>query len=81
MHQRSGPALIAATVSSGRVFQVLRRAVLFSDPNYLDDLTHQVYDVAPDGKHFVMVRNLGSANHLTVTLNQFRNLSSRASGR
>jgi eukaryotic-like serine/threonine-protein kinase len=79
---RSGPALIAAAVSSGqgRVFQVIRRAVLFSDPNFLDDLTHQVYDVSPDAKHFVMVRNLGSANHLTVTLNQFRNLPSRASG-
>ncbi|MGH7693495.1 MAG: protein kinase domain-containing protein, partial [Gemmatimonadaceae bacterium] len=80
---RSGPALIAATVSSGqgrgRVFQVVRRAVLFSDPNFLDDLTHQVYDVSPDAKHFVMVRNLGSANHLTVTLNQFQNLPSRAS--
>jgi serine/threonine-protein kinase len=76
---RSGPALIAATVSSarGQVLQVLRRAMLFSDPNYRADLTHQGYDVAPDGKHFVMVRNLGSANHLTVTLNQFRNLPSR----
>ena len=77
---RSGPVLIAATVSSGRVFQVIRRATLFSDPNYRADLTHQVYDVAADGKHFVMARNLGSANHLTVTLNQFRNLPSRASG-
>jgi Tol biopolymer transport system component len=71
---RSGPALLAATVRPGPVFGVLRRTLLFSDPNYLADLTHQVYDVAPDGRHFLMVRNLGGTSHLTVTLNQFRNL-------
>ena len=71
---RSGPALLAATVRLGSVFGVLRRTLLFSDRNYLADLTHQVYDVAPDGRHFLMVRNQGGTSHLTVTLNQFRNL-------
>jgi len=71
---RSGAALLAATVRPGPVFGVLRRTLLFSDRNYLADLTHQVYDVAPDGRHFLMVRNLGGTSHLTVTLNQFRNL-------
>ena len=75
---RSGPALLAATVRPGSVFGVLRRTVLFSDPNYLADLTHQVYDVAPDGRHFLMLRNLVGTSHLTVTLNQFRNLGAAA---
>jgi hypothetical protein len=34
--------------------------------------------VAPDGRHFLMLRNLGGTSHLTVTLNQFRNLSALA---
>jgi serine/threonine-protein kinase len=72
---RSGPAMLAAAVRPGPVFAVLRRTVLFSEPNYLANLTHQVYDVTPDGRHFVMVRNLGGASRLTVTLNQFRNLA------
>jgi Tol biopolymer transport system component len=75
---RSGAALLAATVRPGPVFGVLRRTLLFSDRNYLADLTHQVYDVAPDGRHFLMLRNLGGTSHLTVTLNQFRNLSALA---
>ncbi|HJR36721.1 MAG TPA: protein kinase [Gemmatimonadales bacterium] len=76
---RSGPALLAATVRPGPVFGVLRRTLLFSDRNYLADLTHQVYDVAPDGRHFLMVRNQGGTSHLTVTLNQFRNLGAAPS--
>jgi hypothetical protein len=37
-----------------------------------------VYDVAPDGRHFLMLRNLVGTSHLTVTLNQFRNLGAAA---
>ena len=70
---RSGPALIGAAVHTGPVFEVLRRTELFSDPSYLADLTHQVYDAAPDGRHFVMVKNLGGASRLSVTLNLFGN--------
>jgi Tol biopolymer transport system component len=75
---RSGPALLAAAVRPGPVFGVLRRTLLFSDPNYLADLTHQVYDVTPDGRHFLMLRNFGGTSNLTVTLNQFRNLGAAA---
>jgi serine/threonine-protein kinase len=73
---RSGPLLIAAEVRAGPTFAVLRRTPLFSGASYEVDLTHQVYDVAPDGAHFVMVRNLGGTSHLTVTLHQFQNLGS-----
>ena len=76
---RSGPMLIAARVRAGATFEVLGRTQLFANAAYEVDLTHQVYDVAPDGQHFVMVRNLGSATHLTVTLHQFQNLGSRDS--
>jgi serine/threonine-protein kinase len=76
---RSGPMLIAARVRAGTTFEVLGRTQLFTDAAYEADLTHQVYDVAPDGQHFVMVRNVGSATHLTVTLHQFQNPGYRGS--
>jgi Tol biopolymer transport system component len=77
---RSGPVLLAATVRPGARFEVLRRTPLFSNANYTVDLTHQVYDVAPDGQHFLMVRNLGGASHLTVTLHLLEHLGPGGGG-
>jgi dipeptidyl aminopeptidase/acylaminoacyl peptidase len=71
---RRGPSLIAASVRAGPAFTVLGRTELFSNPEYEVDPTHANYDVAPDGRHFVMVRHVGGANALTVTLNLFANL-------
>jgi hypothetical protein len=50
------------------------RVLLFTGADYVTDQTHPVYDVAPDGRHFVMVRSLGGTSHLKVTLNLFQNL-------
>jgi Tol biopolymer transport system component len=77
---RNGPMLLAAEVRTGPAFQVLRRTQLFSNGDYLSDPTHAGYDVAPDGRHFVMVRNLGGTSRLTVTLNRFQNLGPGRSG-
>jgi Tol biopolymer transport system component len=71
---RNGPALIAAQVQTGSGVEVVRRSTLLSEPAYVTDLTHRVYDVMPDGRHFVFIRNLAGVNHLTVTLNRFQNL-------
>ena len=71
---RSGPVMLAAQVRAGTTFEVLRRTPLFSNADYLADPTHAGYDVAPDGAHFAMVRNVGGASLLTVTLNLFQNL-------
>ena len=71
---RSGPKLIAAAVSTTGMFDVRRRTLLFSDGDLEGDPTHQGYDVASDGQHFVMVKRLGSASLLTVTLHQFQHL-------
>ena len=71
---RHGPGLIAASVRGGTVFTVISRTELFSDPDYEVDPTHANYDVAPDGRHFAMVRHVGGANALTVTLNLFATL-------
>jgi len=71
---RSGPSLIAAEVRARPPFEVLRRTVLFANGDYVSDPTHQGYDVAPDGAHFVMVRDLGGESHLMVMLHLLENL-------
>jgi eukaryotic-like serine/threonine-protein kinase len=71
---RNGPALIAARLETKAGVEVLHRSTLFADPAYVTDLTHRVYDVMPDGRRFVLVRNLTGTSHLTVTLNRFQNL-------
>ena len=76
----TGPKLLAAEVRVGTGFEVVRRTMLFSNSDYEGDPTHAGYDVAPDGVHFVMVRNLGGASFFTVTLNQFVNLTGRDAG-
>ena len=77
---RNGPALVAAAVRAGTTFEILRRTTLFSNGDYAADPTHPGYDVTSDGRHFVMVRNLGGASRLTVTLHAFANLGSANSG-
>jgi serine/threonine-protein kinase len=71
---RSGSTLIAAQTRTGPAFEVLRRTPLFTNRDYAVDLTHQVYDVSPDGQHFVMIKNLGGARRLSVILHAFENL-------
>jgi Tol biopolymer transport system component len=71
---RNGPAMIAAQLRTDAAVEVLRRTTLFSEPDYATDLTHRLYDVTPDGDHFVLVRTPDGASRLTVTLNRFHHL-------
>ena len=71
---RNGPALIAVELRTSNALEVVRRTPLFSAADYASDLTHRVYDVTPDGEHFVLVRDQSRTSHLTVTLNRFYNL-------
>jgi serine/threonine-protein kinase len=72
---RRGAAFIAAEMRAGPVLEVARRTTLFTNADYGDvDGTYQDYDVAPDGRTFVMVRSLPGMSHFLVTLNMFRNL-------
>ena len=78
---RDGPRLMSATIPGGAPFTVSGRTELFTNPDYDADPTHAGYDVAADRQHFVMVRHVGRATALTVTLNLFANLDgSRGSG-
>ena len=72
---RTGPTLMSAHVSATTTFTVLRREAVFSSPDFTPGATYQNYDVAPDGQHFIMVRNVGGADYLSLTLHRFVNLA------
>ncbi len=78
---RTGPLLIAAEFRAGTGFEVIRRTPLFSDASYLSDGTHAVYDVTPDGSHFVMVKRLEGGSYMAVTLNRFASLRAKGSSK
>jgi hypothetical protein len=50
------PQLIAAAISASPEFHVVSRTPLFSVDDYEGAEPHANYDVMPDGKSFVMVR-------------------------
>ncbi len=52
-----------------------------SDGNYVSDGTHAVYDVTPDGGHFVMVRRIQAGSYMAVTLNRFGSLPAKGGSR
>jgi Tol biopolymer transport system component len=71
---RNGAAMVAAAVRAGATFEVLGRTTLFTNPEYPFSTYEPLYDVAPDGRHFVMARRLSAGNQLVVTLNWFDHL-------
>ena len=73
LYFRAGSALVAADLHVGTELEIVGRRTLFTDPGFASDLTHQDYDVLPDGRGFVMVRNVGTRG-LVVTLHRFENL-------
>ncbi len=76
---RAGPTMVAAEVRAGATFEVLRRTPLFSNRDYAVGATYQNYDVAPDGRHLVMVHHPVGPSYLEVTLHQFDNPASGTS--
>jgi serine/threonine-protein kinase len=72
----SGNDLMAANVTAGATLAVgTRERVLTADvaPGGI----HANYDVAKDGKHFLMVRNAGGATDLTIVLNWLESAKKR----
>ena len=63
----SGSDLTSATLTTGSVLAVASRERLFS-PNNIPGNIHANFDVAKDGRHFLMVRSVGNESDLTVVL-------------
>jgi len=75
---RQGTALAAVPIAAGPALQVGKSEVLFDGPYQADVAGHPAYDVAPDGKRFLMIRNENAGKiDLHVVLNLGEELKAR----
>jgi eukaryotic-like serine/threonine-protein kinase len=79
LYYRAGGWLLAARVVTSPSFAVLGRDTLFDAP-YTSDLFHANYDVAPDGKSFVMIRPVEQERQLIMVVNWIEELRQRTKG-
>jgi hypothetical protein len=79
LYYRSGLWLLAARVVTTPTFAVLARDTLFEGP-FTTDPFHPNYDVAPDGKSFVMVRPIEQDRQLIMVVNWAEELRQRTRG-
>jgi dipeptidyl aminopeptidase/acylaminoacyl peptidase len=79
LYYRAGGWLLAARVVTAPSFAVLGRDTLFDAP-YTSDLFHPNYDVAPDGKSFVMIRPVEQDRQLIMVVNWIQELRQRTRG-
>ena len=68
LYYRANRTLVAASVTTVPGFAVTARDTLFQDV-YATDPFHTNYDIAPDGKHFVMLQPIDNSQQAIVVLN------------
>ena len=73
---RNDAKLVEASVQTSPALAVTGRRDLF-DANYATDLFHPDYDVAPDGKHFAMLKSADDERQLIVVQNWIREVRQR----
>ena len=66
--------------ATGSAFAVASRDRLFS-PNIIPGNIHANYDVAKDGRHFLMVRSVGNVSDLTVVVHWLEDAKRRLARR
>ena len=79
LYYRVGARLMAARVVTSPTFAVTARDTLFEGP-FMTDPWHPNYDVAPDGKSFVMVRPVAQDRQLIMVMNWIEELRQRTRG-
>ena len=73
---RAGFALMAARITRAPSLAVAERDTLF-ERSYPTDMWHPNYDVAPDGRHFVMLRPVEENRDLIMVVNWAEELRRR----
>ena len=68
LYYRTADRLIEATLTVGPSLGIASRRVVFSGP-YASDVFHANYDVAPDGRSFLMIRPATSVQRLVMVVN------------
>ena len=76
LYYRVGDRLMEATIATTPTLSVTGRRVVFAGP-YASDIFHPNYDVAPDGKSFVMVRPPAGTLRVVMVVNWVRELQRR----
>jgi Tol biopolymer transport system component len=76
---RTGAKLMAATIATTPTLTVTTRETLFEGP-FATDIYHPNYDVAPDGKSFVMIRPVEENRQLVMIVNWIQELRERTRG-
>jgi eukaryotic-like serine/threonine-protein kinase len=76
IYYRAGAALMAATVAPSPTLAVTARERLF-EGRFTTDPWHPNYDVAPDGKSFVMLRPVEENRQLVMVVNWIEELRRR----
>ena len=79
LYYRAGARLMAARIATSPSFAVTGRDTLFEGP-FTTDPYHPNYDVAPDGKSFVMVRPVEENRRLVMVVNWIQELRQRTRG-
>jgi Tol biopolymer transport system component/tRNA A-37 threonylcarbamoyl transferase component Bud32 len=80
LYYRAGVALMAATVAASPAPTITGRDTLFTG-QFSTSSWHQNYDVAPDGKSFVMLRPLEEHRQLVMVVNWIEELRRRTAGK
>ncbi len=76
LYYRAGAKLIAAHIVTVPALAVVGRDTLFTGP-YMTDPWHQNYDVAPDGRSFVMIQPVEENRQLIMVLHWTGELKQR----
>ena len=79
LYYRVGSEVVEASIATTPSLRVSGRRVLFSGP-YGSDVFHPNYDVAPDGRSFLMVRPVDQSRGLVMVVNWARELRRRMGG-
>jgi serine/threonine-protein kinase len=78
LYYRAGDQIVQATLVTTPTLRVVERRVLFSGP-YATDIFHPDYDVAPDGKSFLMVKPVDQSRGMVIVVNWAAELRRRSS--
>jgi Tol biopolymer transport system component len=80
LYYRAGVALMAATMAASPTPAISRRDTLFTG-RFSTSSWHPSYDVAPDGKSFVMLRPVEEHRQLVMVVNWIEELRQRTAGK
>jgi Tol biopolymer transport system component len=75
--------MVAAQITTQPTFAVARQAVLFPGSAFLIDAAHRLYDVSPDDRRFLMIRQRGGGERADLILvqNWFEDLRAKVGRR